>query len=243
MKNLSIPTILESLIKIPSLTEDIVSCQKIINFSHDLLQKNGVQSKVLLTGNRPILVWGETNLLKTKWLINSHLDVVPGKSNQFRPDFKNGKILGRGSVDTKGSVAILLSNARLWKNIAVEKHITFMLVTDEETGGNSTKQILEKIPNLKGVIFLELTNEKIITEAKGIIQVKITSNGKACHGSRPWEGKSALENITEQITKFRKIHPTPTLETKETTFNLNSLFYCICLCFDDRFAKNVSVDS
>lgn len=213
--------VLEDLITIPSVTEDSQNCLKIIKIAQAVLRTNNIPNEVIEVAKRPILIWGETNIDKTKWLINSHLDVVPGSPNQFIPQTRNGKVWGRGAADTKSSCAIMLVNAVAWQNTAKEKHITFMLVTDEEVGGESTKLILSRMKNLKGGIFLEPTGEKMIVQAKGIIQLKLTSSGKASHGSRSWEGENALEKITSRLTTFRIHHPSPVRETRVTTFNFS----------------------
>lgn len=215
--------ILNDLIAVPSVTGDGVSCRKIIKIAQVALRAEHVPSRVLTVAKRPILIWGELNLEKTEWLINSHLDVVPGTPNQFIPQTKGGKVWGRGAADTKSSCAIMLASAKNWQGLAKTKHITFMLVTDEEVGGNSTREILPSLPKLNGAIFLEPTNEKMIVQAKGIIQFKITASGKASHGSRPWEGDNALEKLTSSLTNFRIHHPTPMHETRSTTFNFSLL--------------------
>lgn len=221
MKKLNIQNILKSLIKTPSVSGDLSACRKIIKFSKSILISQKVKSKIITIKNHQIIVWGEINLKKSIWLINSHLDVVPGKPEQFVPLLKNGNISGRGSADTKGNAAILLTNSYKWQNAALEKHITFMLVTDEEVGGDSTKEVLRRMSKLKGAVFLEPTDERIIAQAKGIIQLKIQTVGKSSHGSRPWNGVSALEMLTSSLTKFRQKHPVPSRETKNTTFNFS----------------------
>lgn len=213
--------ILETLIKHSSITTNVSSCVKIISFSQQLLESQKVGNKVIQINDRPTLLWGEQNLKKTQWLINSHLDVVPGKPDQFIPQTKNGKVWGRGAADTKSSCAIMLANARNWNALAIDKHLTFMLVTDEEVGGDSTRKALKNLTAIQGAVFLEPTGEKMVVQAKGIIQLKLTATGKSCHGSRPWEGVSALEKITSCLTTFRLHHPTPLRETRATTFNFS----------------------
>jgi len=223
MNNHSVSSILQKLIHIPSVTGDTKACKQIIHEAHHVLNLQKVKSKVISLHKKPILIWGELDLGKTTWLINSHLDVVPGKPSQFIPKVSKGKIWGRGSADTKSSCAIILANSKHWVSLANDKHITFMLVVDEEVGGDTTKLVLQKMPKLKGGIFFEPTNEQMIVHAKGIIQLKIIAEGKACHGSRPWGGDNALEKLTHSLTKFRLKHPTPTHETRSTTFNFSLL--------------------
>lgn len=213
--------ILNDLIVVSSITGDGVSCRKIIKVAQGILATAHVPNKVVKITKRSILIWGELNLEKSEWLINSHLDVVPGSLDQFVPQTKGGKVWGRGAADTKSSCAIMLANAANWESLARVKHLTFMLVTDEEIGGESTKTILKQMPSLQGSIFLEPTGEKMIVHAKGIIQLKITANGKASHGSRPWDGENALEKITSCLTTFRIHHPSPLQETRATSFNFS----------------------
>jgi len=214
--------ILNDFIAVPSISGDGESCRKIVKVAQATLAAEHVPSKVLTVTKRSILIWGELDLSKTKWLINSHLDVVPGTPDQFIPQTKGGKVWGRGAADTKSSCAIMLANAGDWSGLAVAKHLTFMLVTDEEIGGESTKAILKQMKSLQGAIFLEpISGEKMIVQAKGIIQLKITASGKVSHGSRPWDGDNALEKITSCLTTFRIHHPSPVRETRETTFNFS----------------------
>ncbi len=98
-----------------------------------------------------------------------------------------------------------------------------MLVSDEEIGGESTKKIIKTMNNLKGAIFLEPTNLQIVTEAKGMMQIKITSTGISSHGSRPWEGDNAIEKLVRGIIQFRLAHPSPSTETRDTTYNFSQI--------------------
>lgn len=216
--------LLENLISIPSVSQDNIHCHKIIQLATEALAANQVRGKLLNTSSGPTILWGETDLSKTTWVINSHLDVVPGSPEQFLPRIDGDKLLGRGSADTKGCAAILINNSSSWISLAREKKITFMLVSDEEVGGMATRELVAKMPNLQGAIFLEPTQEQLIVRAKGIAQVKITAAGAATHGSRPWEGENALEKIVRQLVFFRLNHPQPVQETRATTFNF-SLFH------------------
>src|SRR5690606_6386805 len=100
---------------------------------------------------------------------------------------------------------------------------TFMLVSDEEIGGLSTKQTLPNMRALEGGIFLEPTNLRLTTEAKGMMQIRIKASGKASHGSRPWEGTNAIELLTRGLIQFRLSHPSPIQETQATTFNFSQI--------------------
>lgn len=215
--------LLESLISIQSVTSDCKTCEDIIVFCQNFLLSKSINHRIIKINGKPVLIWGELDLKKTRWLINSHLDVVPGVPSQFVTKKGKDRIWGRGAADTKSSCSIILNLSKSINSISTKKHLSFMLVVDEEVGGDSTKEILASMTSLKGAIFLEPTDNKIITQAKGIIQLKITSFGKSSHGSRPWDGDNALEKLAKQLTEFRRINPNPTHETKQTTFNYSVL--------------------
>lgn len=210
-------TILKELVEMRSVSADRKTCL-------ETLKK--IQPQIpdaLLDAKSEVLIWGHTDLSTTSWLINTHLDVVPGNPEQFSLTIKGDKAFGRGAADVKGCVAILINQSKEWETIAKEKMITFMLVTDEEIGGSGTRQLLGKMQRLQGAIFLEPTSLHLVIEAKGMMQIKIESSGKSVHGSRPWDGINAIEKIMTGLTKFRLDHPQSLLETRGTTFNFSQI--------------------
>ena len=215
--------ILKILIRHKSISSNLKSCALVLAKAQKILSVSDIGSKIIESCDKPVLIWGQIDLSKTKWLINSHLDVVPGEVDQFKPVIVKDKLFGRGSADTKSSGTILLSNAAHWLNIATQKDITFMLCIDEEIGGASTRELLKNLKQLQGAIFLEPTNEHMIVEAKGIMQIQIIAKGIAAHGSKPWLGQSALEKIMSGLSSFRAAIPTPQKETRDTTFNFSIL--------------------
>lgn len=208
---------LDDLISIKSLSSDALMCKTLLKN----ISKVVPTSKYISNSNA--LIWGHTDLRTSKWLINTHIDVVPGKEKQFTLEVHGDRASGRGTADTKGSVAVLVYKAQEWLRIAQEKGITFMLVSDEETGGESTKKTLNTMNNLNGAIFLEPTNLQIVTDAKGMMQIKITSTGVSSHGSRPWEGDNAIEKLVRGMVQFRLAHPSPISETRDTTYNFSQI--------------------
>ncbi len=210
-------TIFDQIIKIRSTSADQLACHEVLMFAKSLIKDSNYDKKL------GVLWWGHKDLATSKWLINTHIDVVPGDSDQFQLRLKRDRAWGRGVVDVKGCATILIENTKRWDQLAKSKKITFMLVSDEEIGGHSTKVILPKMSNLQGAIFLEPSNLHITTLAKGMMQVKIVAEGTSCHGSRPWLGKNAIELIMTGLIQFKLSHPSPTQETNNTTYNFSLL--------------------
>lgn len=205
------------MVNVQSVSTDLTTCALLLD------QISQLVPNPQLDDPQQILWWGHPDLTTTEWLINTHVDIVPGNPAQFKLTTTGDKAWGRGVADVKGCATILVDQAQKWDQLAQQKRITFMLVTDEEVGGESTKQILPTMHNLQGAIFLEPTNLHITNQAKGMMQVKIIASGMSCHGSRPWEGTNAIEKLVSGLVQFLLQHPTPHKETRNTTFNFSQI--------------------
>lgn len=145
-------------------------------------------------------------------LLNGHIDVVPGKKNQYKPYAKNGKLYGRGAVDMKAGVATALY---LFKSLAHFKpDLGLMIVSDEEIGGfHGTKYLVKQGYGGGIVIASEPTYadnpEKlnIVTKEKGGLWVEIEEKGKSAHASRPWLGENAIEKLMKTFVKIKALFP------------------------------------
>lgn len=168
----------------------------------------------------PVIMASNTKEQNFDVLILGHIDVVPAEDNMFIPIIKDGKMYGRGTLDMKSFVAVALNSLKyvLEHNLNLKFGIIFS--TDEETGSNSTKSFLAKFPDLSAKIVLD--NDvggdicKIITRCKNPIFVKIKSKGLAAHGSTPWDGTDANENLFKVWQNIRKFYPDFSLKEKPT---------------------------
>lgn len=156
-----------------------------------------------------------------KVILNGHLDVVPAKKKSFKPFEKDGKLYGRGSYDMKGAVAVM---TLLFKELT--KKVTYPLalqvVTDEETGGfdGANYQIQQ---GLRGdfVITGDCGSDlNIVTEAKGIMWLKLHTSGTKAHGAYLWRGENALWKLHHDLHALYKVFPVPSKEAWITTMNL-----------------------
>ena len=160
---------------------------------------------------------------KFRVILNGHLDVVPGKDYQYFPKIKGDKLYGVGSMDMKGSVACLIM---AFREVAtkVDYPLALQLVTDEEIGGyNGTKYQIEKGVKADFVIAGESTGLQIANRAKGILQVKISTKGKAAHGAYPWRGKNAIWKMNKFLNSLLERYPIPSKQDWVTTINLSKI--------------------
>jgi len=175
-------------------------------------------------GTKSVLVYNsEKRPKKFKIILNGHLDVVPGKENQYTPEIKGNRLYGVGSMDMKANVACLIM---AFKEVVdkVSYPLGLQLVTDEEIGGyNGTKYQVEKGVRAEFVIAGEPTNFDVVHKAKGILQVKISAKGKTAHGAYPWRGENAIWKMNEFLNILQKKYPVPDHEVWATTVNISRI--------------------
>ena len=173
-----------------------------------------------------------------KVFFHDHLDVVPGKPEQFKPYVKGDRLYGRGASDTKTNGAVLMVLA---KELSAKKipgkipdpalraqlrirdlpDIGFMFTTDEEIGGqNGVKFLLEKGYKCQFFVTCEPTRFDIVPAHKGILWVKVLVKGKASHASRPWNGENGALKAYKGLSKLYEIYPLPKKEAWKTTVNV-----------------------
>lgn len=153
---------------------------------------------------------------KKKLFSAGHIDVVPaGDENLWKyPPFEGhveGNIMyGRGTTDDKGPLAALFITAKVLWQFRDKLNGTFIVsgVADEERGSAyGTDYLMEEglidcdyaiIPDIGG-------NCKFIDIAeKGVLDIKITTEGKSAHGSTPELGINAIEKMVTTIEALKK---------------------------------------
>src|SRR3954451_15257704 len=65
-------------------------------------------------------------------LLHAHLDVVPGREEQFRPVVEGDRLIGRGAYDMKGGLAAMLCAMQDLAELA-NTRVQLLIVSDEES--------------------------------------------------------------------------------------------------------------
>lgn len=184
-------------------------------YTIEKFEHNGVKSALIYNSKkRP---------KKFKLILNGHLDIIPGKENQYKPFVKGNRLYGVGSMDMKANVSCMIL---AFKEIAnkVDYPLALQLVTDEEIGGfNGTKYQIEKGVRADFILAGEPTNFDIVNKAKGILWMKISSFGKTAHGAYPWRGENAIWKMSEFLGALKKMYPIPSEQKWITTVNLSNM--------------------
>ncbi len=143
--------------------------------------------------------------------LNAHLDTVPveGMSvDPFAGEIKDEKMFGRGTADTKGSMAAMIAAAidEIEENPQCPS-IILLFTCDEETGFAGAKFFKENNQNkIKGIVIGEPTNLELITTHKGVLRTIIKTSGIASHSSMPEKGKNAVYSMAKAISLIEELN-------------------------------------
>jgi succinyl-diaminopimelate desuccinylase len=161
--------------------------------------------------NVPSVLIANCNTLELDVLDIGHIDVVPVSSeSMFQPRIENGRMCARGAADMKSFVACGMQALEYVVKNDIKVKYGVLIVGDEETGSTCAPYWAKEM-KLKTNIVLDGDSggklDRIIQKAKGFCFTKLTSIGKSGHGSMPWEGNDAIENLINVINNLRKIFP------------------------------------
>lgn len=131
-----------------------------------------------------------------------HLDTVGADDFAFRPRLKRGKLFGRGACDTKGSIAAMLVGlcaVAMTGKRPKQTEILFAGLIDEECGQAGSRALAASGLQADLAVVGEPTQLQVVTAHKGDVWLRIETQGKAAHGSRPELGKNAIHEMARIV--------------------------------------------
>lgn len=158
---------------------------------------------------RPNLVGVRCGRREWPWLaFEAHLDTVGVdgmKIAPFDPQIRDGRMYGRGSCDTKGSMAAMLEACLSAVQEELPVNLLFLACSSEETGCEGAKYLdLSRWP-VEGIIVGEPTSCQPITAHKAHLTLELVCRGRAAHGSCPEAGDNAILKGARLIRYLQEI--------------------------------------
>lgn len=157
-------------------------------------------------------------------MLHGHLDVVPGREEQFSPRVEGDRLCGRGAYDMKGGLAAMLCALG---DVAGERggvRVRFVCAPDEESeeiDERSTDTLVaEGALDADFAITGEPTDLHVGVQAKGVLAMRLAVSGRAAHGSTPWLGDNA---VLKAIDVFRAIESLPFSRESSELFDRPSI--------------------
>lgn len=145
-------------------------------------------------------------------VLAGHLDTVPVAGNlPSRRRVRDGReeLVGRGTCDMKGGVAVFLALAVEASEPPVD--LTWIFYDHEEVAAadNSLTRIAAEHPeHLRGdfAILGEPTSAAVEGGCKGTMKLEVTTRGVAAHSARDWVGDNAVHRLApvlERLAAYR----------------------------------------
>jgi succinyl-diaminopimelate desuccinylase len=218
----------KQLVAIPSTADNPATLHEAVNFltlivaSHPNITIEGFERN----GKPSFLAYsGHVRPSKFDILLNAHVDVVPGKPDQFTAVEKDGRLYGRGVLDMKGT-ALILTDVFCEMVNKVPYKLGLEIVSDEEIGGyDGARFHIDEGVRSSFVVNGEYANHRntIYNAARGMCWVELAFRGKEAHGGHPWKGDNAIIKAGSFVAAVLEKYPTPDKETWTTTANISSL--------------------
>jgi succinyl-diaminopimelate desuccinylase len=155
-------------------------------------------------------------------VLHGHLDVVPGRAEQFKPRLEGDRLYGRGAYDMKGGLAAMMGAVQDLKDQR-EVRVILAVVPDEETeedAERATDFLISEGYVGDFAITGEPTDLHIGVQAKGVLAMRLEVTGTAAHGARPWLGDNA---VLKAIDAFRSIESLPFARESSDLFDRPSI--------------------
>jgi succinyl-diaminopimelate desuccinylase len=153
--------------------------------------------------------WAVPTASTQRIMFAPHLDTVTGDGmvvDPFLAKISDGRIYGRGSSDTKGSMAAMLWALKLVDLAKLNVAVAFAGLVDEEAGQLGAKSCAaRKFADF--VIVGEPTGLDVVYTHKGTAWLEIETAGKSVHASLPETGVNAIDRMTDALKKLREEFP------------------------------------
>lgn len=179
----------------------------------DRIEKTLMACKHLQVERDGNAIVASTNLGLDRVLIAGHIDTVPVAENlptQLHHFEREQVIFGRGTVDMKAGIAVMLK-------LAVEltepkADVTWIFYDNEEVDSdlNGLGRLARNRPELlKGqfAVLCEPTSAMVEGGCNGTIRVEVRARGKKAHSARPWMGENAIHALLPALRALNDYQP------------------------------------
>ncbi len=207
--------LLETLVGIPSVNTGLnqggVPEAGVAEFISDYLRQIGMTIEILrMPDGRPNIWarWPAKNQ-KPSLVLSAHMDTVniDGMTiDPFKIKMEDGKVYGRGTCDTKGSLAVYLWTLRQIadRHDAFDRDIQFLATCNEENGCVGSQWLANRKFAADEMIVGEPTNCEVAVAHRGELVIEIQTRGLSTHASVPEKGRNAIYAMSDFIQHIHR---------------------------------------
>jgi len=126
-----------------------------------------------------------------------HLDTVPAHPGDPLPHRAAGRVVGLGSSDMKGGLAVMMALAETLPRAELEVNPVWVLYEREEgpfteSGLGPLFDARPALRNLDFAIAMEPTDGEVQVGCVGSLHATLRFTGRSAHSARPWHGENAI---------------------------------------------------
>jgi glutamate carboxypeptidase len=215
-RNADLVALLTRLVEIESPTTDKAAVDRVGTVVAQELRQLGAVVTVhdnAAAGDHVLGRWDPTGRDEIGILVLCHMDTVYSLGTLARQPCHQlgGRLMGPGTMDMKGSIAMLLTALRAFRESGAwpARPITALFTSDEETGSDTSRELIESLARrAELVLCLEpcLPDGSLKTWRKGVGDFEITVRGQAAHAGADHErGRNAIEELAHQIVAIQRL--------------------------------------
>ncbi|WP_141504714.1 M20 family metallopeptidase [Paenibacillus luteus] len=205
--------ILDDLLRIQSVNphyeEEARGERDVADYVEERMRKAGLQvtRQPVVDGRDNIIAELRVGKPESALLFEAHMDTVSigSMENALIPNYREGRLYGRGACDTKGALAGMI---HMMERCAqhpehLNADLIFCASVDEEYAFRGLTTFMSLHLPLSGAVVGEPTELGIVVEHKGCARFTVQTYGKSAHSSVPHKGENAINAMMDVV---RYIH-------------------------------------
>lgn len=159
------------------------------------------------------LVLGEPGLDDRPTLgLFGHLDTVPAHPGDPAPHIDGEHVVGLGSSDMKGALALMMLLAEKLDPATLPYNLVYVLYEREEgpyaeNGLGPLFEARADLCDLDFAICLEPSDNEIQMGCCGALHAKLEFEGRSAHSARPWQGENAVHKAGPLLSELLAREP------------------------------------
>lgn len=208
------------LVKIPSVfreNDPTGNETEVAHFVANYLRKIGIETYMeeVVPGRPNVIGIVDSGKPGKTLLFEGHTDVVTAgnleawKYDPFSAEITDGKMYGRGTNDTKGNLACMITAVQ---SLLLDKEeftgkIILCIPCDEEGLMQGIKHFIKRgwADGVDGAIICEPEENQVCIAQRGAIRLKIDIYGKMAHGAISWSGINPNWRLAKLIVELEKL--------------------------------------
>ena len=186
----------------------------IAGFAADALKRLGYRVDLLSRAPAIVNVVARLGAGRPSVAFNAHADTVGiGERAAWATDplaatLRDGRVYGLGACNCKSSMAVHLWLAEeiAWRGGPQTGEVVFTFVGDEENLGPEGLAYLRQAGAVRPttLIVAAQTRNRLVTEERGVMWVRVSARGKAAHAGAPDTGDSAILRMHRVIAAIER---------------------------------------